>query len=122
MTGIRENAAQFALLVLINALVGATIGLERSLLPGIAESEFQLGAHTAMLSFIAVFGFAKALTNYVAGLLSDRIGRRQGTQNGDDTQLTFSSHVLKSMHMYGLRSVPNSGSMYFANSTPWSVL
>jgi len=74
--GLRENAAQFTLLVVINAFVGAVIGLERSLLPAIAEEEFHLRAHTAMLSFIAVFGVTKALTNYAAGRLSDRYGRR----------------------------------------------
>jgi MFS family permease len=73
--GLKANAAQFALLVVVTALVGATIGLERSILPAIAEEEFHLEAHTAMLSFIVVFGVAKALTNYFAGRLSDRVGR-----------------------------------------------
>jgi MFS family permease len=75
--GLRENAAQFALLVLVNAFVGAMVGLERSILPAIAEHEFQLVARTAVLSFIVVFGVAKALTNYGAGRLSDRIGRKR---------------------------------------------
>lgn len=75
--GLRENAAQFALLVVVNAFVGAMVGLERSILPAIAEREFQLAARTAVLSFIVVFGIAKALTNYGAGWLADRVGRKQ---------------------------------------------
>lgn len=75
--GLRENLAQFALLVLVNAFVGAMIGLERTILPAIAEQEFQLAAKTAVLSFIVVFGLTKAVTNYLAGRLSDRFGRKQ---------------------------------------------
>jgi MFS family permease len=74
--GLRENWAQFALLVVVNALVGAMVGMERSILPVLAEREFHLVARTAVLSFIFVFGLSKALTNYAAGRLSDRIGRR----------------------------------------------
>jgi MFS family permease len=74
--GLRQNLAQFALLVVVNAFVGAMVGLERSILPAIAEQEFQLAARTAVLSFIVVFGVAKALTNYGAGRLSDRFGRK----------------------------------------------
>ncbi|MFZ2207146.1 MAG: MFS transporter [Porticoccaceae bacterium] len=74
--GLRENLGQFALLVLVNAFVGAMVGLERSILPAIAEQEFQLAARTAILSFIVVFGVTKALTNYFAGRLSDRYGRK----------------------------------------------
>ena len=74
--GLRENLPQFALLVLVNAFVGAMVGLERSILPAIAEQEFQLAARTAILSFIVVFGITKALTNYFAGRLSDRFGRK----------------------------------------------
>jgi MFS family permease len=74
--GLRENAVQFALLVIVNAFVGAMVGLERSILPAMAEHEFQLAARTAVLSFIVVFGVAKALTNYGAGRLSDRFGRK----------------------------------------------
>lgn len=74
--GLRENIGQFSLLVLVNALVGAMIGLERSILPLIAEEEFQLAVRTAILSFIVVFGVVKALTNYFAGRLSDRYGRK----------------------------------------------
>src|SRR2546428_13048579 len=75
--GLRANAAQFALLVLVNAFVGAMVGMERSILPAIAEGEFQLAARSAVLSFIVVFGISKAATNYLAGRLSDRFGRKQ---------------------------------------------
>ncbi len=74
--GLRENLGQFALLVVVNAFVGAMVGLERSILPAMAEQEFHLAARTAVLSFIVVFGVAKALTNYGAGRLSDRLGRK----------------------------------------------
>lgn len=75
--GLRENLPQFALLVLVNAFVGAMVGMERSILPAIAEQEFQLAARTAILSFIVVFGVTKALTNYGAGRLADRFGRKR---------------------------------------------
>jgi MFS family permease len=74
--GLRENLAQFSLLVVVNALVGAMVGMERSILPAIAEQEFRLAARTAVLSFIVVFGITKGLTNYLAGRLSDRFGRK----------------------------------------------
>jgi MFS family permease len=74
--GLAANVGQFALLVLVNAFVGAMVGLERSILPAIAEQEFQLAARAAVLSFIVVFGIVKAATNYFAGRLSDRIGRK----------------------------------------------
>ncbi len=74
--GLRENLGQFSLLVLVNAFVGAMVGLERSILPAIAEEEFHLAARTAILSFIVVFGVTKALTNYFAGRLSDSLGRK----------------------------------------------
>ena len=75
--GLRENRGQFALLVLVNAFVGAMVGMERSILPAIAEQDFHLAARTAVLSFIVVFGVAKALTNYGAGRVSDRVGRKR---------------------------------------------
>ncbi len=74
--GLRENWAQFSLLILVNAFVGAMVGMERSILPAIAEDEFKLAARTAILSFIVVFGVTKALTNYFAGRWSDRFGRK----------------------------------------------
>jgi MFS family permease len=75
--GLRENLPQFSLLVLVNAFVGAMVGMERTILSPIAEQEFHLAAKTAVLSFIVVFGVTKALTNYLAGRLSDRFGRKQ---------------------------------------------
>lgn len=75
--GLRENIGQFSLLLLVNAFVGAMVGLERSILPAIAEHEFHIAARTAILSFIVVFGITKALTNYFAGRFSDRFGRKQ---------------------------------------------
>jgi MFS family permease len=75
--GLGPNLAQFSLLVIVNAFVGAMIGLERTILPAIAEHEFHLVARAAVLSFIVVFGVTKALTNYFAGRLSDSIGRKR---------------------------------------------
>ena len=75
--GLRENGWQFALLVLVNAFVGAMVGMERSILPAIADQEFRLAARTAVLSFIVVFGLTKAVTNYAAGRFADRFGRKQ---------------------------------------------
>ena len=75
--GLRENAAQFTLLVIVNAFVGAMVGIERTILPPIAEQEFHLVARTAILAFIVVFGVTKAVTNYLAGRFADRVGRRR---------------------------------------------
>ncbi|RYG16484.1 MFS transporter, partial [bacterium] len=75
--GLRENLGQFSLLVVVNAFVGAMVGLERTILPRIAEEEFHLAAKSAVLSFIVVFGLTKAATNYLAGRFSDRFGRKQ---------------------------------------------
>ena len=80
--GLRENAAQFTLLVIVNAFVGAMVGIERSILPAIAEQEFALAARSAILSFIVVFGLSKALTNYGAGRWSDRFGRKSVLVSG----------------------------------------
>jgi MFS family permease len=74
--GLRANLAQFSLLVLVNAFVGAIVGMERSILPAIAEEDFHLLARSAVLSFIVVFGVTKAFSNYAAGQLSDRFGRK----------------------------------------------
>jgi MFS family permease len=75
--GLRANWRQFWLLVLVNAFVGAMVGLERTVLPLLAQAEFGLASKSAALSFIATFGLVKALTNYFAGRLSDRYGRRR---------------------------------------------
>ena len=74
--GLLENIGQFGLLVVINAFVGAMAGMERSILPAIADEEFHLAARTAIFSFIAVFGVTKALTNLMTGRVADR-GRRK---------------------------------------------
>jgi MFS family permease len=74
--GLRENLAQFSLLVAVNALVGGMIGQERTVLPLLAEAEFGLTAFTATLTFIVAFGIVKAATNFLAGTLSDRYGRK----------------------------------------------
>ncbi len=75
--GLRENWRQFWLLVLVNAFVGAMVGLERTILPLIAEEEFGMVARGAILSFIVTFGFVKAGTNFFAGRLGDLFGRRK---------------------------------------------
>lgn len=74
--GLKENWKQFTLLVIINAFVGGMVGLERSILPQIAEEEFAIAAKTAVLSFIIVFGIVKAITNYYTGALANRLGRK----------------------------------------------
>ena len=75
--GLRANAAQFSLLVGLNALVGAMVGLERSVLPLVGKEEFHLASRTAILSFVVAFGVAKAFTNLGAGALADRVGRKR---------------------------------------------
>lgn len=74
--GMRQNIAQFSLLVAVNALVGGMLGQERTVLPLLAGSEFHLDAYTAALTYIVAFGASKAATNYFAGTLSDRFGRK----------------------------------------------
>jgi MFS family permease len=74
--GLKENWKQFTLLVIINGFVGGMVGLERSILPQIAEQEFAIAAKTAILSFIIVFGIVKAITNYYTGTLANRFGRK----------------------------------------------
>ena len=74
--GLKENIGQFILLIIVNAFVGGMVGLERSILPQIAEAEFHIAAKTAVLSFIVVFGVVKAFTNYFTGALANKIGRK----------------------------------------------
>lgn len=74
--GLKENWKQFTLLVIINGFVGGMVGLERSILPQIAEQEFAIAAKTAILSFIIVFGIVKAITNYYTGTLANKYGRK----------------------------------------------
>ena len=74
--GLRQNLPQFLLLVAVNALVGGTLGQERTVLPLLADEVFQLDRYTGALTFILAFGLTKAGTNYFAGTLSDRYGRK----------------------------------------------
>jgi len=74
--GLRQNIAQFLLLVAVNALVGGTLGQERTVLPLLASDVFHLDKYTSALTYILAFGLAKAATNYFAGTLSDRYGRK----------------------------------------------
>lgn len=74
--GIRENLWQFGLLVIVNAFVGGMVGLERTVLPLLAQQEFGLASKAAILSFIVTFGLVKASANFLAGSLSDKIGRK----------------------------------------------
>jgi MFS family permease len=75
--GLRANAPQFALLVGLNALVGAMVGLERSVLPLVGKDDFGLRSSAAILAFVVAFGAAKAVTNLAAGELAERIGRKR---------------------------------------------
>src|SRR4051812_40100305 len=74
--GLRANLAQFSLLVGVNALIGGMVGQERTVLPLLGERVFHLHAFTAALTFIVAFGVVKAITNFFAGTLSDRVGRK----------------------------------------------
>lgn len=74
--GLRENAAQFALLVAVNALVGGMVGQQQTVLPLLAESEFGLTGYTYIFTYVAAFGITKAIANYFAGTFSDRYGRK----------------------------------------------
>jgi MFS family permease len=74
--GLAANAAQFTLLVVVNALVGGVLGSERTVLPLLADREFGLGAYTAGLTYILAFGLSKAATNFFAGTWADRYGRK----------------------------------------------
>lgn len=74
--GLRENWRQFTLLVIVNGFVGGMVGLERTILPQIAEVDFGIAAKTAILSFIIVFGISKAITNYYTGAFANKFGRK----------------------------------------------
>jgi MFS family permease len=77
LLGLRANWRQFWLLVLVNAFVGAMVGLERTVLPLLASQDFGLASRSAALSFIVTFGLVKAVTNLVAGRMGDRFGRKR---------------------------------------------
>jgi MFS family permease len=74
--GLAANAAQFWLLVAVNAFVGSMVGIERDVLPLVGQRVFGLASETAVLSFIVTFGFTKALANLYAGRTADRLGRK----------------------------------------------
>lgn len=74
--GLKANWQQFTLLVIVNAFVGGMIGLERTIIPQLAEADFGLAARSAILSFIVVFGLTKAIVNYYTGQLANRFGRK----------------------------------------------
>src|SRR5262245_21437187 len=74
--GLRANAGQFALLVVVNALVGGMVGQERTIVPLLASDVFGLDGATVAMTFVAAFGLTKALTNLAAGALADRFGRK----------------------------------------------
>jgi MFS family permease len=76
-TGIRQNRTQFTLLVIVTAFVGGMVGMERSLIPRLAENIFHLASKTATLSFIVAFGLSKAVTNYYTGYFSNKFGRKK---------------------------------------------
>ena len=74
--GLRANAAQFTLLVAVNALVGGMVGQEQTVLPLLAEREFALTGYTLVFTYVLAFGLTKAAANYFAGTWSDRFGRK----------------------------------------------
>jgi MFS family permease len=74
--GLRPNIQQFLILVLVNAFVGAMIGLEQTVVPIIGKTEFGIESSAIIVSFIASFGAVKAVLNLLAGNLSDKWGRK----------------------------------------------
>src|SRR5437763_17041961 len=75
--GLRQNAGQFLLLVLVNAFVGGMVGVERVVLPIMAERQFGIASRAAILSFLVSFGLIKAAANLFAGRASDHVGRKR---------------------------------------------
>jgi len=76
MQGLSQNKYQFSLLVLVNAFVGAMVGLERAVIPGLAKTVYYIDANTAVLSFIAAFGISKAISNYSVAKLTRKFNRK----------------------------------------------
>ena len=74
--GLRQNWPQFMLLVGVNALVGGMVGLERSIVPQLAKTEFGVQSASWLLSFIVAFGLSKAMANYASGVWANRLGRK----------------------------------------------
>ncbi|PKB84332.1 MAG: MFS transporter [SAR202 cluster bacterium Io17-Chloro-G9] len=74
--GIRANLGQFTVQTLLVFFVGMTIGLERTVVPLLAEEEFAIASSSVILSFVVSFGFVKALLNLFGGRLSESWGRK----------------------------------------------
>jgi len=74
--GLKHNWKQFVLLIIVNSFVGGMVGIERTILPQLAEEKFGLIVKTAILSFIIVFGITKAITNYFTGAFANKVGRK----------------------------------------------
>lgn len=74
--GLKENWQQFTILIIINAFVGAMIGMERSIFPDLASTKFNIDGHAALLSFIITFGLMKSIANYLAGKYTRTFGRK----------------------------------------------
>ncbi len=82
--GIRINLEQFIHQLVQVLLVGLTLGMMRTVIPALAESEFGVpkGSFVLLMSFVVAFGFVKGILNFVAGRLSERIGRKQALLTG----------------------------------------
>ena len=85
--GLRANWRQFGLLLVVNAFVGRMVGLERTVLPFLAETEFGIASKSVALSFIATFGVVKAATNLFAGRLGDLYGRKLRSRSAGLTRI-----------------------------------
>jgi MFS family permease len=75
--GLKENLQQFMLLIVVNAFVGAMIGIERSILPEFAAAKFNIASTSVLLSFIVIFGISKAIANYFSGFLAAKYSRKK---------------------------------------------
>jgi len=77
--GIRRNLGQFSQQLLQVFFVGLTIGMQRNVLPALAETEFGVppGSFSLLMAFVVSFGFVKGAMNFVSGRLSERVGRRK---------------------------------------------
>ena len=74
--GLKQNLRQFVILIIVNAFVGAMIGIERSIFPQFAAYKFGIHSTTIILSFIVIFGFSKAIANYFSGYLATQFSRK----------------------------------------------